>query len=46
MWTAQNRGHYHRSALRYPSDLTDDERALVEPAGESGGVAHRSMQEN
>ena len=31
MWTAKYRGRYDRSALRYPSDLTDDERALVEP---------------
>src|SRR3979490_3258546 len=29
--TAKNRGRYDRSALRYPSDLTDDEWALVEP---------------
>ena len=31
MWTAKNRGRYDRSALRYPSELTDDEWALVEP---------------
>src|SRR2546423_13621897 len=31
MWTAKNRGRYDRSALRYPSVLTDDEWALVEP---------------
>ena len=31
MWTVKNRGRYDRSALRYPSDLTDDEWALVEP---------------
>jgi transposase len=31
MWTAQNRGRYDRSQLRYPSDLTDDEWARVEP---------------
>ncbi len=31
MWTAKNRGRYDRSQLRYPSDLTDDEWALVEP---------------
>ena len=30
MWTAKNRGRYDRSALRYPSDLTDD--AIVHPA--------------
>lgn len=31
MWTAENRGRYDRSHLRYPSDLTDDEWGLIEP---------------
>ena len=31
MWTKANRGKYHRDSLRYPSDLTDAEWALVEP---------------
>ena len=31
MWTPENRGRYDRSKLRYPSDLTDDEWALVKP---------------
>jgi transposase len=31
MWTPENRGRYDRSKLRYPSDLTDDEWALVAP---------------
>ena len=31
MWTAENRARYDRSRLRYPSDLTDAEWALVEP---------------
>jgi len=31
MWTSRNRGRYDRSGLRYPSDLTDEEWALVEP---------------
>ena len=31
MWTRMNRGRYDRSRLRYPSDLTDEEWALVEP---------------
>jgi hypothetical protein len=31
VWTAENRGHYDRSEQRYPSDLTDDEWALIEP---------------
>lgn len=31
MWTAENRARYDRSTLRYPSDLTDAEWALVAP---------------
>ena len=31
MWTKENRGQYDRSRLRYPSDLTDEEWALVKP---------------
>jgi transposase len=31
MWTKENRGRYDRSQLRYPSDLTDEEWALVAP---------------
>ena len=31
MWTTHNRKRYDRSRLRYPSDLTDDEWALVAP---------------
>ena len=31
MWTRENRARYDRSRLRYPSDLTDAEWALVEP---------------
>ena len=31
MWTAENRGRYDRSQLRYPSDLTDEEWVHVEP---------------
>lgn len=31
MWTVENRGEYERKGLRYPSDLTDAEWALVEP---------------
>jgi transposase len=40
MWTAENRSRYDRSHLRYPSDLTDDEWALIEPlipAAKPGG---------
>ena len=31
MWTSKNRRRYDRSRLRYPSDVTDEEWALVEP---------------
>ncbi len=31
MWTAENRGRYERKGQRYPSDVTDEEWALVEP---------------
>jgi transposase len=31
MWTEENRARYDRSKQRYPSDLTDEEWALVEP---------------
>ena len=31
MWTAANRPRYNRDSLRYPSDVTDDEWALIEP---------------
>lgn len=31
MWTAENRARYDRSKLRYPTDLTDEEWALVKP---------------
>ena len=31
MWTPEKRARYDRSKLRYPSDLTDAEWALVEP---------------
>lgn len=29
MWTNENRARYDRSKLRYPSDLTDDEWAII-----------------
>jgi Putative transposase of IS4/5 family (DUF4096) len=49
MWTAQNRGRYDRSALRYPNDLTDDEWALVEPlippARRGGNKRHVDVRE-
>src|SRR5271168_2214233 len=40
MWTAENRTRYDRSRLRYPSDLTDQEWALISsrlPPAKRGG---------
>ena len=40
MWTKKNRGQYDRGKLRYPSDLTDEEWAFIEPlvpAAKPGG---------
>ena len=40
MWTAEHRPRYNRDNLRYPSDLTDAEWALIAPLippGKSGG---------
>ena len=31
MWTNENRSRYDRSKLRYPSDMTDEEWALIAP---------------
>jgi transposase len=31
MWTNANRARYERRGLRYPSDLTDEEWALIHP---------------
>jgi transposase len=31
MWTTENRSRYDRSGLRYPSDMTDAEWALIAP---------------
>src|SRR4026208_2044000 len=49
MWTSKNRGRYDRSKLRYPSDLTDDELALVEPlippAKRGGNKRHVDVRE-
>src|ERR1700745_1291022 len=49
MWTAKNRRRYDRSVLRYPSDLTDDEWAHVEPwippARRGGNKRHVDVRE-
>ena len=45
MWTNENRAKYNRDHLRYPSDLTDDEWALVEPfipPAKTGGGKRRT----
>ena len=48
MWTKENRAIYNRDHLRYPSDLTDEEWALVEPfippAKRGGGKRRVSMR--
>jgi transposase len=47
MWTKENRARYERSKLRYESDLTDAEWALVAPLippAKHGG-AHRTVDE-
>ncbi len=31
MWTRENRGLYERKSVRYPSDLRDEEWALIAP---------------
>jgi transposase len=31
MWTKENRARYDRRGLRYPSDLTDEEWAVLAP---------------
>jgi transposase len=31
MWTDKNRARYSRDQLRYPSDVTDDEWAIIAP---------------
>jgi len=31
VWTEENRKHYERTGLRYPSDMTDSEWSLIEP---------------
>jgi transposase len=49
MWTNENRCLYDRSKLRYPSDLTDEEWALIEPlippAKRGGGKRTAVMRE-
>src|SRR3954467_14346297 len=49
MWTNENRAKYDRDHLRYPSDLTDAEWALIEPlippAKCGGGKRKKDMRE-
>src|SRR5271168_4330558 len=48
LWTNKNRAKYNRDQLRYPSDLTDDEWAYVEPlippAKRGGGKRRTDMR--
>jgi transposase len=40
LWTAESRQRYRRDGLRYPSDLRDEEWAMIEPLippGKRGG---------
>jgi transposase len=40
MWTDENRARYNRDQLRYPSDLTDEEWAIIKlmiPPAKRGG---------
>jgi transposase len=44
MWTKENRARYDRGKLRYPSDVTEAEWALIEPLippGKRGGGKRR-----
>ena len=49
MWTVENRRRYDRGGLHYPSDLTDDEWALVgafiRPAKRGGNRRHVDVRE-
>src|SRR5208282_6800628 len=49
MWTMENRGRYERGGLRYPSDLTQAEWALVAPlippAKRGGNKRHVDLRE-
>ena len=45
MWTTENRARYDRSKLRYPSDLTDDEWALIPPARKGGNKRSVDVRE-
>jgi transposase len=49
MWTNENRARYDRSGLRYPSDVTDAEWALIgpliPPAKRGGGKRKVDMRE-
>jgi transposase len=49
MWTNENRKRYDRGQLRYPSDLTDEEWALIAPiippAKRGGGKRTVSIRE-
>jgi transposase len=44
MWTKNNRRSYERRGCRYPSDLTDDEWAIVDPLLPASGRTDRRRQ--
>jgi hypothetical protein len=43
MWTKKSRARYDRSGLRYPSDLTDGEWAILHVAGRNLGILMRPL---
>ncbi len=43
MWTPENRPKYDRSKLRYPSDLTDAQWALIGPFLDAWKARHPSV---
>ena len=43
MWTTKNRARYERKGLRYESDLTDEEYALIEPFSAAGVTSHAAL---
>ena len=44
MWTQKNRPRYDRDHLRYPSDLTDEEWAVIPPPRPGGGKRRTDMR--
>jgi transposase len=45
MWTKENPRRYDRSGLRYETDLTDDEWAVIPPAKSGGNKRSVNLRE-